>query len=86
MMMLASLALLLASDPPRPASPPARVARVCRVEERLGTILPHRTCRTPEEWAAYDRAAGRIHEQDMMHIGNHFSTQSTDLRPRPGGG
>jgi hypothetical protein len=84
-MLLTGLALLIVSGEPPAAQGPrtTRPVRICRVEERLGTILPHRTCRTADEWATYDRAAGRIHEQDMMHIENHFTTQALDRKPTP---
>lgn len=82
-MLLASLALVLTYGPPSaaPNGPHARAPRICRVEERLGTILPHRTCRTAAEWQVYDRAAGRIHEQDLTHIEAHFTTQTINPKP-----
>ena len=56
---------------PTTATPPVRVRRVCRVQERLGTILTRRVCRSADEWAEIDRAQGRITERDVDHARDH---------------
>ena len=73
------LALALASasasaeqtSAPTTAAPASRPRRICRQQERLGTILTRRICRSAEEWAAIDAAQNRITDRDAAHMRNH---------------
>ena len=56
---------------PTTAAPATRPRRVCRQQERLGTILTRRVCRSVDEWAAIDAAQNRITDRDAAHMRNH---------------
>ncbi|HEY0114826.1 MAG TPA: hypothetical protein VGB54_03805 [Allosphingosinicella sp.] len=83
--MVSMLALVLMSNAyqqPTTAQPaPARPAaerRVCRVQERLGTILPRRVCRSASDWAAIDGVQERITDRDSAHMRNNGRTSMHD--------
>ena len=59
---------------PTTAAPAENRRRVCRMQERLGTILQRRVCRSADEWAMIDRAQGRITDRDMAHTRDHGRT------------
>jgi hypothetical protein len=40
----------LANDDPKAAPEPAKEKKVCKTDNRTGSIMPKRTCRTQEEW------------------------------------
>jgi predicted secreted protein len=50
---------------------PARERRICRLQERLGTILPRRVCRSASDWALIDAAQEEITERDTAHMRNN---------------
>jgi hypothetical protein len=68
---LASTAQTGSTEAAAAQSPPARARRVCRVQERLGTILPRRVCRSEADWAQIDGAQDRITTRDTMHMRNN---------------
>ena len=72
-MTLLALGLLMANDPVQAptAAAPAGQRRICRAQERLGTILPRRVCRTADEWAQIDAAQDRISTRDSAHMRNN---------------
>ena len=64
-----------------PATPPARAPRerrICRSDERLGTILPRRVCRTASDWAAIDREQEKITNRDVAFMRDHRRTSMFD--------
>lgn len=56
---------------------PARERRVCRREERLGTILPRRVCRSASDWALIDAAQEEITQRDTAHMRNNARNSLT---------
>jgi len=40
----------LAGDDPKSAPEPVKEKKVCKSDNRTGSIMPKRTCRTQEEW------------------------------------
>jgi hypothetical protein len=60
----------------------ARERRVCRVQERLGTILPRRVCRTAAEWQQIDLAQQEITERDRTHMRNNARNSLHDSAPQ----
>ena len=44
------------ATPAQPAAPAATPKKICRSEVGTGSILPKRTCLTPQEWDARVRA------------------------------
>jgi hypothetical protein len=51
-----------------------RERRICRTNDRLGTIIQRRVCRTASGWAAIDREQERITASDMAHMRDHRRT------------
>jgi predicted secreted protein len=68
------------------SSAPVRERRVCRLEERLGTILPRRVCRSITDWDQIDEAQRKITERDTQHMRNNSrnsmrSEENPSMRP-----
>lgn len=74
-MALSALALVLLSgavqEPAPPPPPHLRERRICRTQQRLGTILPRRICRSASDWAAIDGAQEKITDRDTAHMRNN---------------
>jgi hypothetical protein len=89
-MSLLALVLVAGGAQPTTAAPPrvapqANERRVCRTEERLGTILPRRRCRSVTEWAELDRTQNRHTERDTASMRNHTRTSLADGPNGPAG-
>jgi sarcosine oxidase gamma subunit len=70
-----SIALLLAAaDAPAasPAAAPAKPKKICRASERTGSRMSKRVCKTPDEWAVYDRG-----DKAKMDLQNQQYKQNT---------
>ena len=81
---LAFLSSTAQTSAPRTATPVERPRRVCRMQERLGTILQRRVCRSAEEWAAIDQAQGQITDRDITHTRDHGRASMWDpAQPLP---
>jgi hypothetical protein len=52
-----------------PDAKPAKVHKICRQEVDTGSIMPHSTCHTKEEWAAIEAANRQQVDQMSMHRG-----------------
>jgi hypothetical protein len=79
MFVLAAALLLTGAGDAGPGRPPADPAqrRVCRVQEVLGSITPHRVCRTVSEWAQLDAAQARTTQRNLDHMNNHPASSNS---------
>jgi hypothetical protein len=68
------MSILAGAGDPAPGTSAATTAaperRICRVQERLGTILPRRVCRSASDWALIDGAQDKITTRDTNHMRN----------------
>lgn len=83
LLMLASGGVQNAVPAETPSAAPTRERRVCRLEERLGTILPRRVCRSTTDWDQIDEAQRKITERDTQHMRNN-SRNSMRSEETPG--
>jgi hypothetical protein len=51
------------------AAKPAKVRKICQVETDTGSIMPHTTCHTKEEWAAINAQNQQQVNQMQLHRG-----------------
>lgn len=68
LMMSAEAAPAAGATPPPAAAAPAKPKKVCTTTTELGSRLPVRICRTPEEAAALAQASKEA-VQDMQKVG-----------------